>query len=227
MNGALSEFSARLKEQIANMEPIFRAPSFSPSAGNPLSLNGGSRRLLDSFEVLAAIVRENTERTYATISRSITFYVSVAFATGFTFGLTFGVLLQRRLQDRSKALEEEIKAIREELAQRGIGVGVGSAPRKSTARIPVTFEAYFDDEEDKDEFYEALSALSRQAKANNMSPLTSLYLGRVEPASLIELTTSRVDALQARRSCASSLKTFTQFFLAAQRGVFQVCLDRG
>ncbi len=37
--------------------------------------------------------------------------------------------------------------------------------------------------------------------------------GRVEPASPIELTTSRIEALQVRRSCASSLKTFIQSFL--------------
>ncbi len=41
----------------------------------------------------------------------------------------------------------------------------------------------------------------------------SIHLGRVEPASLIALTTSRMEALQARRSCASSLDTFTQSFL--------------
>ncbi len=38
-------------------------------------------------------------------------------------------------------------------------------------------------------------------------------MGRVGPASPIELTTSRTGALQARRSCASSLETFTQSFL--------------
>ncbi len=37
--------------------------------------------------------------------------------------------------------------------------------------------------------------------------------GRIEPASPIALTTSRTEALQARRSCASSLDTFTQSFL--------------
>ncbi len=36
---------------------------------------------------------------------------------------------------------------------------------------------------------------------------------RVEPASLVELTTSRTEALQAQRFCASSLETFTQSFL--------------
>ncbi len=37
--------------------------------------------------------------------------------------------------------------------------------------------------------------------------------GRVEPASPTALTTSRTEALQARRSCASSLDNFTQSFL--------------
>ncbi len=40
-----------------------------------------------------------------------------------------------------------------------------------------------------------------------------IHPGRVEPASPIALTTSRKEALQARRSCASSLDTFTQSFL--------------
>ncbi len=40
-----------------------------------------------------------------------------------------------------------------------------------------------------------------------------IHPGWVEPASPIALTTSRTDALQARRSCASSLDTFTQSFL--------------
>ncbi len=37
--------------------------------------------------------------------------------------------------------------------------------------------------------------------------------GRVESTSPIELTTSRMEALQARRLCASSLEAFTQSFL--------------
>ncbi len=40
-----------------------------------------------------------------------------------------------------------------------------------------------------------------------------IHPGRVEPASPIALTTSRAEALQAWRSCASSLDTFTQSFL--------------
>ncbi len=40
-----------------------------------------------------------------------------------------------------------------------------------------------------------------------------IHKGRVEPASLIQLTISRTEALQARQSCASSLETFTQSFL--------------
>ncbi len=40
-----------------------------------------------------------------------------------------------------------------------------------------------------------------------------IHPGRVEPASSIELTTSRTETLQARQSCASSLDTFTQSFL--------------
>ncbi len=41
-----------------------------------------------------------------------------------------------------------------------------------------------------------------------------IHPGRVESASPIELTTFRAeDALQARRSCASSLEAFTQSFL--------------
>ncbi len=40
-----------------------------------------------------------------------------------------------------------------------------------------------------------------------------IHPGRVEPASPIALTTSRTEAFQARRSCASSLVTFTQSFL--------------
>ncbi len=39
-----------------------------------------------------------------------------------------------------------------------------------------------------------------------------IHPGRVEPASPTALTTSRTEALQARRSCASSLDTFTQSF---------------
>ncbi len=41
----------------------------------------------------------------------------------------------------------------------------------------------------------------------------SIHPGRFEPASLIALTTSRPEALQARLSCARSLDTFTQSFL--------------
>ncbi len=40
-----------------------------------------------------------------------------------------------------------------------------------------------------------------------------IHPGRVEPASPIALTTSRMQAFQARWSCASSLDTFTQSFL--------------
>ncbi len=40
-----------------------------------------------------------------------------------------------------------------------------------------------------------------------------IHPGRVEPASPITLTTSRTEALQAGRSCASSLENFTQSFL--------------
>ncbi len=40
-----------------------------------------------------------------------------------------------------------------------------------------------------------------------------IHPGRVEPASAIKLTTSRTEALQARRSCANSLDNFTQSFL--------------
>ncbi len=40
-----------------------------------------------------------------------------------------------------------------------------------------------------------------------------IHSERVEPASSIELTTSRTEALQAWRSCASLLETFTQSFL--------------
>ncbi len=40
-----------------------------------------------------------------------------------------------------------------------------------------------------------------------------IHPGRVEPTSPIELITSRTEALQARRFCASSLETFTQSFL--------------
>ncbi len=40
-----------------------------------------------------------------------------------------------------------------------------------------------------------------------------IHPGRVEPASAIALTTSRTEAFQARRSCASPLDTFTQSFL--------------
>ncbi len=40
-----------------------------------------------------------------------------------------------------------------------------------------------------------------------------IHPGRVGPASPTALTTSRTEALQARRSCASSLDIFTQSFL--------------
>ncbi len=40
-----------------------------------------------------------------------------------------------------------------------------------------------------------------------------IHPGRVEPASPIDLITSRTEALQTRQSCASSLETFTQSFL--------------
>ncbi len=40
-----------------------------------------------------------------------------------------------------------------------------------------------------------------------------IHPGRVEPTSPIALTTSRTEALQARRSCASSLNAFAQSFL--------------
>ncbi len=41
----------------------------------------------------------------------------------------------------------------------------------------------------------------------------SIHPGLVEPASPIALTTSRTEALQARRSCANSLDIFTQSLL--------------
>ncbi len=41
----------------------------------------------------------------------------------------------------------------------------------------------------------------------------AIHPERVEPASPIDLTTCRTEALQARRFCASSLDTFTQSFL--------------
>ncbi len=43
--------------------------------------------------------------------------------------------------------------------------------------------------------------------------LGGIHPGRIEPASPTEQTTSRVEAHQARRYCASSLETFTQSFL--------------
>ncbi len=50
---------------------------------------------------------------------------------------------------------------------------------------------------------------------------------RVEPVSLTELTTSRMEALQDRRSSASSLETFTQFFLYRARVITQViCMQK-
>ncbi len=54
--------------------------------------------------------------------------------------------------------------------------------------------------------------LLRKLDETNALPCTcvGIHPGRVEPASPIELTTPRMEALQARRSCASSLKTFTQ-----------------
>ncbi len=47
-----------------------------------------------------------------------------------------------------------------------------------------------------------------------------IQVGRIEPASLIELTTSQKKALQAGRSCVSSLESVTQSFihLCALRG---------
>ncbi len=55
-----------------------------------------------------------------------------------------------------------------------------------------------------------------------------IYPGWVEPASAIELTTSRIVAFQARRSCATSNEMFAQPFLhhGLERGL-QVCLDCG
>ncbi len=41
----------------------------------------------------------------------------------------------------------------------------------------------------------------------------AIHLEWLEPSSPIALTTSRKEALQTRRSCASSLDTFTQSFL--------------
>ncbi len=40
----------------------------------------------------------------------------------------------------------------------------------------------------------------------------AIHPGRVEPALPVELTTSRTEALQARRSCASLLETFSEPF---------------
>ncbi len=61
-----------------------------------------------------------------------------------------------------------------------------------------------------------------------------IHPGWVEPASPTALTTSRKEALQAQRSRASSLDTFTQFFSPScvaedsrSGGRFQVGLDRG
>ncbi len=64
-------------------------------------------------------------------------------------------------------------------------------------------------------------AVSRMSVNTRCMPLTDMFLhtcvgihpGRVEPASPIALTTSRTEAFHARRSCASSLDTFTQSFL--------------
>ncbi len=60
----------------------------------------------------------------------------------------------------------------------------------------------------------AMSPTSR-CKLTALSTCTcvGIHSGRAESASAIELTTSRAEALQARRSCASSLETFTQSFL--------------
>ncbi len=44
-----------------------------------------------------------------------------------------------------------------------------------------------------------------------------IHPGRVEPAPPIALSTSRAEALQARRSCANLLDTFTQSFLRGRR----------
>ncbi len=52
--------------------------------------------------------------------------------------------------------------------------------------------------------------------ASRSAPPSGLHWhkpGRIEPESPIALTTSLTEALQARRSCASSLDTFTQSFL--------------
>ncbi len=46
-----------------------------------------------------------------------------------------------------------------------------------------------------------------------LTTCVGIHPGRVEPASPIALTSSRTEAFQARRSCASSLGTFTQSFL--------------
>ncbi len=64
--------------------------------------------------------------------------------------------------------------------------------------------------------------LVRHAGADNVAyhtyPLVLNYTfagihpGRIEPAAPIELTASRINAFQARRSCASSQETFTQSF---------------
>ncbi len=77
------------------------------------------------------------------------------------------------------------------------------------------------------EIYENLRSKAYQSRnlATTIKPLITFPLnlltctcvgilpGRVEPTSSIALTTSRTEALHARRSCANSLDTLTQSFL--------------
>lgn len=112
INGSLSEFSARFREQLANTELIL------PSDVDGSILHHGNGRIIKTFRVLALIIRENTERTYNTIYRSLKYYISAAFLTGFAFGITLGVLVQRSIRDRNAFLEVEVRAIREELSER-------------------------------------------------------------------------------------------------------------
>ncbi len=64
-------------------------------------------------------------------------------------------------------------------------------------------------------FFHALRLLSSHENTVYLLTCTcvGIHPGRVEPASPVALTTSRTEALQARRSCASSLDIFTQSYL--------------
>ncbi len=62
-------------------------------------------------------------------------------------------------------------------------------------------------------YFHPINLCRQTTRLNYLLTCVGIHPGRVEPASPTALTTPRMEKLQARRSYASSLDTFTQPFL--------------